>query len=84
MFDIKYSEVRVLICICFLSQENQRIVGIKLTDNGEKLFEKVITYFDDLFSGLIERLGEEQSETLVDLLNQVCFYLNETTIKIES
>ena len=121
---LKYSEVRVLICIGFLSQESQqvvnvsqiskrlsvtsptvtelikslsrtghiercsdatdkRIVDIKLTDKGEKLFEKVTTYFDGLYSGLIERLGEEQSEKLIELLDQVCLYLDETTIDPE-
>jgi DNA-binding MarR family transcriptional regulator len=121
---LKYSEVRVLICIGFLSREQQqavsisqisrklsvtsptvtelikslsetghvercsdaadkRVVDIKLTEKGERIFEKVNAYFDALFSGLIERLGEEQSENLIDLLEQVCLYLNETRIEIE-
>mgnify|MGYP000156244411 CR=1 FL=1 len=63
--------------------KDKRVVDIKLTSKGEKFVQKVLSYYDTLFSGLIERLGEEQSEKLVELLDQVCLYLNETTIDIE-
>ncbi len=62
---------------------DKRVVDIKLTNKGEKFIQKVATYHDALFSGLIERLGEEQSEKLIELLDQVCLYLNETTIENE-
>jgi len=62
---------------------DKRFVDIKLTDKGEKFVQKVSTYYDALFSGLIERLGEVQVEKLIELLDQVCLYLNETTIENE-
>lgn len=62
---------------------DKRVVDIKLTSKGEKFVQKVANYHDALFSGLIERLGEEQSEKLIELLDQVCLYLNETTIENE-
>ena len=61
---------------------DKRVVDIKLTDKGEKFVQKVTTYYDSLFSGLIERLGEEQSEKLIELLDQVYLYLNETIIGV--
>lgn len=67
----------------YTDAKDKRVVDIKLTDKGEKYVQKVATYYNALFSGLIERLGEEQSEKLIDLLDQVCLYLNETTIDNE-
>ncbi len=61
---------------------DKRVVDIKLTDKGEKVVQKVTIYFKDLFSGLIERLGEKQSEVLLELLDQVCKYLDETNIEM--
>ncbi|WP_010247929.1 MarR family winged helix-turn-helix transcriptional regulator [Acetivibrio cellulolyticus] len=63
--------------------KDKRVVDIKLTDKGEKFVQKVMIYYDALFSGLIERLGEEQSKELIELLDQVCLYLNETKIENE-
>lgn len=121
---LKKSEVRVLLCIEYLSHEDQcivnvsqisrklsvtsptvtelvkslsskgyiercvgskdkRIVDIKLTDKGAKTVQKVTVYFESLFSGLINRLGKEQSDTLIELLDQVCLYLDETNIEID-
>lgn len=61
--------------------QDKRVSDIKLTDKGEKIVQKLITYFTSLFSGLIEKIGVEQSETLLDLLDQVCLYLNETNLE---
>lgn len=65
----------------YTDARDKRVVDIKLTDKGEKFVQKVTAYYDTLFSGLIERLGEEQSGKLIELLDQVCLYLNETAIK---
>lgn len=124
LLGLKQSEVRVLLCIEYLSRESQhvitiseisrrmfvtsptvtelikslcskgyidrcvdskdkRVADIKLTDKGEKLVKKAIEYFTCLFSGLIEKLGTEQSETLLNLLDKVCLYLSETNIEID-
>ncbi|EPR11694.1 MarR family winged helix-turn-helix transcriptional regulator [Ruminiclostridium papyrosolvens] len=64
-----------------VDSQDKRVSDIKLTAKGEKIVQKLITYFTSLFSGLIEKIGEEQSETLLDLLDQVCLYLNETNLE---
>lgn len=63
--------------------KDKRVYEIKLTDKGEKIVQKVTNYFNTLYSGLIEKLGEEQSKTFLDLLDQVCQYLDETSIEID-
>nr|WP_242836670.1 MarR family transcriptional regulator [Clostridium sp. BNL1100] len=64
-----------------VDSQDKRVSDIKLTAKGEKIVQKLITYFTSLFSGLIEKIGVEQSETLLDLLDQVCLYLNETNLE---
>ncbi|WP_024831826.1 MarR family winged helix-turn-helix transcriptional regulator [Ruminiclostridium josui] len=66
-----------------VDSQDKRVSDIKLTAKGEKKVEKLINYFTSLFSGLIERIGVEQSEKLLDLLDEVCNYLNETNLEIE-
>lgn len=121
---LKQSELRILLCIDYLSQQSQhvvtvseiskkmfvtsptvteliknlriqgyilrsvdshdkRVADIKLTEKGEKVVQKATKYFTNLFSGLIEKLGKEQSETLLNLLDQVCLYLDEAQIEID-
>lgn len=67
----------------YTDDKDKRVVDIKLTEKGKKYVQKVDAYYDALFSGLIERLGEEQSEKLIELLDQVCLYLNEATVENE-
>ena len=62
--------------------KDKRVVDIKLTDKGEKIVEKGSSYFVTLFTGLVDKLGEEKSDILLDLLEQVCEYLNEVNIEI--
>ncbi len=64
-----------------VDSQDKRVSDIKLTIKGEKKAQKLITYFTSLFSGLIEKIGVEQSETLLDLLDEVCLYLNETNLE---
>jgi DNA-binding MarR family transcriptional regulator len=120
VFGIKSSEVRVLLCLKLLTNENdhginisdiskklsvtsptvtqmvknliaagfverfndskdKRITLIRLTDKGEKVAQKATERFKIIFSGLVEKLGEEQSKTLIVLLNQVYNHLREVT-----
>ncbi len=66
-----------------IDSKDKRVSDIKLTDKGEKTVQKLTTYFNSLFSGLIEKLGIDQSKTLLDLLDQVCLYLNEANIELD-
>lgn len=61
--------------------KDKRYVDITLTSKGEEVVQKVREYLNLLFSGLIEKLGEEKSIMLVELLEQVCEYLDETSIE---
>lgn len=115
---IKKSEVRVLLCIEFLSEEkkckvniseisknlsiappsatefvknlinkgylekhinqtDKRFIEITLTDDGKEIVQSLKKYFNSLFSGIIEILGIEQSNLLIELLDTVNLYFNE-------
>ena len=66
-----------------VDSHDKRVADIKLTEKGEEIVQKATKYFTNLFSGLIEKLGKEQSEMLLNLLDQVCFYLDEAKIEID-
>lgn len=70
-------------CFIVLASKDKRVVNIKLTDKGEKIVEKGTTYFVTLFTGLADKLGEEKSEILLELLKQVCEYLDEVQVEVE-
>jgi DNA-binding MarR family transcriptional regulator len=53
---------------------DRRAVGIQLTQKGERVTHKAEEAFSTTFHGLIEYLGEEQSNQLADLLSQVSRY----------
>lgn len=57
---------------------DKRITLIRLTDKGEGVAQKSYERYMLYFSGLIERLGEEQSRTLIALLSEVYSYTHET------
>src|SRR5216683_6835355 len=56
---------------------DRRAVGIKLTQKGEMVTKKARDTFLASFHGLVEYLGEEQSNQLVELLSKVFVYFNE-------
>ena len=60
-----------------ISQNDKRSFQINLTENGEKIVRDLKNYFNSLFYGLIERLGNEKSNLLIDLLNVVNVYFDE-------
>jgi len=60
-----------------VNQNDKRVIEIALTNEGEKIVQDLKKYFNSLFSGIIERLGIEQSELLIELLNKVNIYFNE-------
>jgi DNA-binding MarR family transcriptional regulator len=56
---------------------DRRAVGITLTEEGEKVTQQAAEAFSASLNGLIEYLGEEQSNQLADLLSKVVRYYNE-------
>ena len=56
---------------------DRRTVGIKLTEKGDLLATKAAEAFFASLNGLIEYLGEEQSQQLAELLISVSTYFNE-------
>lgn len=65
-----------------INKNDKRVIEITLTDEGEKIVQDLKKYFNSLFSGIIERLGIEQSELLIELLDKVNTYFNEWYSKI--
>jgi DNA-binding MarR family transcriptional regulator len=60
-----------------IDQKDKRFIEITLTDEGKEIVKGLKEYFDSLFSGIIERLGTEQSKLLIELLDIVNMYFNE-------
>ena len=60
-----------------IDPEDRRSVGIKLTEKGECVTERAWEGFLTALQGLIDYLGEEDSERLADLLFKVLRYLEE-------
>lgn len=60
-----------------IDQNDKRFIEITLTDKGEKIVQELKEYFNGLFSGIIERLGYEKSELLLELLDTINIYFNE-------
>jgi DNA-binding MarR family transcriptional regulator len=56
---------------------DRRAVGITLTKRGELVVVKASEAFEASFEGLIEYLGEEDSNRLADLLEKVSRYYSE-------
>jgi DNA-binding MarR family transcriptional regulator len=56
---------------------DRRAVGVKLTREGEKVAQQAADAFTASMRGLIEYLGEEQSNQLVELLSKAFRYFSE-------
>jgi len=56
---------------------DRRAVGITLTKKGEMITQQAAEAFSASFEGLIEYLGEEQSNQLAELLSRVFRYFQE-------
>jgi DNA-binding MarR family transcriptional regulator len=57
--------------------EDRRAVKIKLTQAGMEETARAKNRFNEKFTGLIDYLGEAESEQLADLLDKVHHYFNE-------
>jgi DNA-binding MarR family transcriptional regulator len=62
---------------------DRRAVGIKLTEKGHKITGLAINDFLASINGLIEYLGEEQSEQLAELLVKASRYYNEKAASVD-
>lgn len=60
-----------------VNENDKRFVEIKLTNSGKEIIHKITEYYDSLFSGLVENLGKQQSELLIELLSKVNIYFDE-------
>ena len=60
-----------------VSQNDKRFIEITLTDDGKKIVQDLKKYFNSLFSGVIEILGEEKSKLLIELLDIVNIYFTD-------
>lgn len=60
-----------------VNPQDKRFIEITLTDNGKKMVQDLKKYFNSLFSGIIEKLGTEQSKLLIELLDIVNIYFEE-------
>jgi DNA-binding MarR family transcriptional regulator len=56
---------------------DRRAVGITMTKRGELVTVKATEVFEASFEGLIEYLGEEESNQLADLLEKASHYYSE-------
>lgn len=56
---------------------DRRAVGVKLTAKGEMVVQQAMKAFTDSLHGLIDYLGEEDSNQFADLLSKAFRYFNE-------
>lgn len=57
--------------------QDRRISVIQLTEKGEQFADKAVARIRDTFKGMIDYLGEEKSELLIELLNGVHTYFEQ-------
>lgn len=65
-----------------VNEKDKRFVEIALTNSGKQIIHKITKYYDSLFSGLVENLGKQESELLIELLSKVNIYFDEWYNKI--
>ncbi|HLZ57723.1 MAG TPA: MarR family transcriptional regulator [Ktedonosporobacter sp.] len=63
---------------------DRRSVGITLTRKGEQVTQQAADAFSDSFHGLMEFLGEDESNELADLLFKVSRYYHEQSAVLSS
>lgn len=60
-----------------IDSADRRVVQVRLTELGDEVTRKAKEALADSFGGLVEYLGEEESEKLAELLSKVFVYYNE-------
>jgi DNA-binding MarR family transcriptional regulator len=61
-----------------MDPNDRRIVRIKLKEGGNKFIETGSQHFITYIQGLVDYLGDEKSNTLADLMNEVYDYFIQT------
>ncbi|OAB47607.1 MarR family winged helix-turn-helix transcriptional regulator [Paenibacillus antarcticus] len=64
-----------------MDQEDRRAVRIKLSKQGEVVIQEALSLTEASFNGLIQFLGEEESNQLADLLIKVCQYYEQRDLR---
>ena len=57
-------------------QNDRRVIRVSLTEEGNRFIQTHMQRFIHHIRGLVAYLGEENSNTLADLLNEVYIYVN--------
>ena len=60
-----------------MDQEDRRVVRVKLTGKGETTVDKATGAFFESFNGLVDYLGEEESNRFAEVLAKVYRYFSE-------
>jgi DNA-binding MarR family transcriptional regulator len=61
---------------------DRRSVGVRLTERGEEVTRQAIEGLTRSLQGLIEYLGEEESNQLIELLSKVFHYFSEQEMNV--
>lgn len=59
-----------------IDTKDRRVVRVRTTEKGERILEKAARALHGMFEGLIEYLGEENTNCLAELLLQVLAYFD--------
>lgn len=60
-----------------INKEDRRSINVSLTDEGEAIAEQAGEKYASSINGLVEFLGDDQSEQLIKLMDKVFLYYNE-------
>ncbi len=63
-----------------IDKEDRRVVRIKLTEKGLQAQRKAAEAFLVTVNGLVEYLGEEDTEKLAELMTKVSYYFTEVRV----
>lgn len=64
-----------------MDPNDRRIIRVRLKDEGRKVIEQKKQKMAARLKSLVEYLGEEKSQTLVDLMNESCLFLSSQAYK---
>ena len=63
-----------------IDKEDRRVVRIKLTEKGLQAQQKASEAFLVTVNGLVQYLGDEDTDRLADLMTKVFFYFSEVRL----
>ncbi len=62
-----------------IDPDDRRVIRVTVTESGEEIIRKAHHAFIESITGLVEYLGEADSETLADLMEKVYTYFQEAS-----